>query len=141
MPADLQAAPPRTVDGFLNIIAQPIFGGGLAWAVIESTWPSTREAFERFSVRKVAAYGDVEVARIVATEGVISNPAKIRSVIAVARQLQVITRQHGSVKRWLDAFDDHDARIAGLRSLPHVGAWGAYYVLAKAGYQVPAWPG
>jgi hypothetical protein len=54
-------------------------------------------------------------------------------VIAVARRLQVITRKHGSVKRWLDACEDHDDRIA----VPHIGAGNAHYILAKAGYRVP----
>lgn len=139
MPADLSPTPPRTVDGFLNLIAQPIFGGGLAWAVIESTWPATKDAFDTFSVRKVAAYSDVDVARLVATEGVISNVAKIRAIIRVAQELQVITKSKGSVRKWLDGCADHDARLLALRSLPHLGPWGAYYVLAKAGYPVPSW--
>jgi len=139
MSADLHPAPPRTIDGFLNLMAQPIFGGGLAWAVVASTWPQTQLAFDKFSVRKVAAYSEGDIARIVATDGVISNPLKVGAVIRVARELQVITKQHGSVKKWLDSCADHDARIAALRSLPHLGPWGAYYVLAKAGYPVPTW--
>lgn len=139
MPADLDPTPPRTVDGFLELMAQPILGGGLAWSVIESTWPTTRVAFDRFSVKKVAAYGVADIERVVRTDGVISNPAKIGAVVRVAQELQDIAKRHGSVKKWLDACENHDARVGALRSLPHLGPWGAYYVLAKAGYSVPQW--
>ena len=137
MPADLAPAPPRTVDGFLNLIAQPIFGGGLAWAVIESTWPVTRDAFDRFSVKKVAAYTDVDVARLLATEGVISNVAKIRAVIRVANELQAITKQHGSVRKWLDGCDGHDARLGALRSLSARWTLGCVLRVGESGLSGP----
>ena len=128
-----------TSTQFLSLIAQTIFGGGLAWHVIESTWPITTRAFDNFSVKKVAAYTDNDVNRIVATEGVISNVAKIRAVIRVAQELQLITKRSGSVRKWLGNYGSHEERVAALRSLPHTGPWGAYYVLVKAGYDAPRW--
>ena len=139
MPADLTPEPPRTADDMLELIAKPVFGAGLNWAVVEHAWPATREAFERFSVRKVAAYQEADVRRILATPGVIQNERKIQSVVACARQLAEKGRRHGSVRKWIHTHPDHTARLAALDDLPGVGPWGAYYVVAKSGFPVPAW--
>lgn len=141
MPADLTPTAPRTGDGVLELMARPIFGAGLSWEIVGSTWHETRTAFERFSVRKVADYRAHDIARIVETPGVIGNERKVQSVIGAARHLQKQGRRHGSVRKWLDGCIDHQARLDALTEIPGVGPWGAYYVLAKCGYPVPPWAG
>lgn len=141
MPADLTPKPPRTGDGLLELIARPIFGAGLAWEVVESTWPATGEAFDRFSVRRVSGYGDEDVHRILADQGVIHNERKVRAVVSAARFVGARGRTHGSARKWLDSYPDHEARLRALIEIPGVGPWGAYYVAAKCGYSVPAWTG
>ncbi len=137
MPFDLTVRPPRTGDGFLDLVARVIFASGLRWQTVETRWGAIREAFERFSVGKVARYGTGHVGRLMAAEGMIANRAKIEAVITAASRLEEAGATKGSVRRWLNGLDGFDERRKALCDLPYVGRWGAYYVLAVAGYPVP----
>jgi DNA-3-methyladenine glycosylase I len=61
------------------------FQSGLSWLIILRKRPGFRRAFDNFSIRKVAAYGDTDVERLLADAAIVRNRAKIEATIANAR--------------------------------------------------------
>jgi DNA-3-methyladenine glycosylase I len=61
------------------------FQSGLSWLIILRKRPGFRAAFAQFSIRQVAAFGDVDVERLLADAGIVRNRAKIEATIANAR--------------------------------------------------------
>jgi DNA-3-methyladenine glycosylase I len=58
---------------------------GLAWSTILRKREGYRRAFDGFDVRAIAAYGDEDVARLLADAGIVRNRAKVASAIGNAR--------------------------------------------------------
>jgi DNA-3-methyladenine glycosylase I len=63
------------------------FQAGLSWITILRKRPAFRAAFDGFDPEKVAAYGDEEVARLMADAGIVRNRAKVEATIGNARAL------------------------------------------------------
>ena len=61
------------------------FQSGLSWLTILRKRPAFRRAFAGFGVDRVAAFGDADVARLLADPGIVRNRAKIAAAIANAR--------------------------------------------------------
>ena len=64
------------------------FQSGLAWITILRKRPAFRAAFADFDPEVVAAFGDDDVARLMADAGIVRNRAKIESTIAKGRALR-----------------------------------------------------
>ena len=60
---------------------------GLAWITILRKRESYRKAFEGFDPAVVAAYGDDDVARLLADEGIVRNRQKVAAAIGNAKAL------------------------------------------------------
>lgn len=69
------------------------FQSGLSWITILRRREGFRRAFDGFDWMTVADYGDADVARLLADEGIIRNRAKIAATIANA----------GVLRDWLSA--------------------------------------
>jgi DNA-3-methyladenine glycosylase I len=76
---------------------------GLSWATILKKRDAFRAAFAGFEVDRVAAFGDADVARLMADPGIIRNRLKIAATINNARRIQELRRDYGSFAAWLDA--------------------------------------
>ena len=63
------------------------FQSGLSWITILRRREGFRRAFEGFDWHRIASYGDDDVQRLLADEGIIRNGAKIAATIANARVL------------------------------------------------------
>ncbi|GCE48605.1 DNA-3-methyladenine glycosylase I [Thermosporothrix hazakensis] len=75
---------------------------GLSWHIILKKREAFRRAFEGFQLERVAAYGEVEKARLLADAGIIRNRLKIQATIENARRLLQLREQYGSFAGWLD---------------------------------------
>ncbi|MEV0295246.1 DNA-3-methyladenine glycosylase I [Nocardia sp. NPDC050710] len=64
------------------------FQSGLAWITILRKRPAFRIAFAGFSIERVAAFDDADVARLLADTGIVRNRAKVEAAIANARVAQ-----------------------------------------------------
>jgi DNA-3-methyladenine glycosylase I len=60
---------------------------GLAWITILRKREGYRRAFEGFEPERIAAYGDADVARLLADAGIVRNRAKVAAFIGNARAL------------------------------------------------------
>lgn len=64
------------------------FQSGLSWLIILRKRPAFRLAFAGFHVDTVAAYGEDDVARLLADAGIVRNRAKIAATVANARAVR-----------------------------------------------------
>jgi DNA-3-methyladenine glycosylase I len=60
---------------------------GLSWITVLRKRDAYRQAFDGFNPEAVAAYGDADVERLLADEGIVRNRLKVRSAITNARAL------------------------------------------------------
>jgi DNA-3-methyladenine glycosylase I len=76
---------------------------GLSWLTILKKRDAFRAAFDGFDIDRVAAYGEVERARLLADAGIIRNRLKVDAVIENARRIIALRETHGSFDGWLRA--------------------------------------
>jgi DNA-3-methyladenine glycosylase I len=76
---------------------------GLSWLTILNKRDNFRQAFDRFDLDTVAAYGPRDRERLLADPGIIRNRLKVDAAIENAKRLIEIRRNHGSFAAWLDA--------------------------------------
>ncbi|MFI6366405.1 DNA-3-methyladenine glycosylase I [Nocardia sp. NPDC050630] len=72
-------------DAMFERMCLEAFQSGLAWITILRKRPAFRSAFAGFSIERVAAFGDDDVARLLTDPGIVRNRAKIEASIANAR--------------------------------------------------------
>ena len=75
---------------------------GLSWETILKKREGFRRAYDGFDLDRVAAYGDADVARLLADPGIIRNRLKVAAAIHNARVVQALREEHGSFADWLD---------------------------------------
>lgn len=111
---------------------------GLSWAFIDARWEAYVNAFDRFDVEKVAAYGEDDVERLMHTDDVIHSKAKIRGTIRNARTLLDLEREFGSIRAYQDSFLTYDvARKDTKKRLAYMGDLNTYYWFFRTGVRVP----
>jgi DNA-3-methyladenine glycosylase I len=77
--------PVRDERGLYERISLEAFQSGLAWITILRKREAFREAFAGFDPEQVAAFGDADVARLLADAGIVRNRLKVEATIANAR--------------------------------------------------------
>ncbi|BCS32835.1 DNA-3-methyladenine glycosylase [Luteitalea sp. TBR-22] len=96
---------------------------GLSWLTVLRKRPAYREAFHGFDIARVAAYGEEDVARLLANPGIVRNRLKVRGAIRTARAVLDLQAAHGSLDAFLWAFVGGTPRInrpATLADVPTV---------------------
>ncbi|HEY8582031.1 MAG TPA: DNA-3-methyladenine glycosylase I [Capillimicrobium sp.] len=77
--------PVRGDDALFERLCLEAFQSGLSWLTILRKREAFRAAFAGFEIERVAAFGDADVARLMADAGIVRNRAKIEAAIANAR--------------------------------------------------------
>jgi DNA-3-methyladenine glycosylase I len=77
---------------------------GLSWITILRRREGYRKAFADFDVKKVAAFGDDDVERLLNDAGIIRNRLKIRSAINNAKLFIEVQKEFGSFDKYLYSF-------------------------------------
>lgn len=75
---------------------------GLSWETILKKREGFRRAYDGFDVDRVAAYGEGDVARLLADAGIVRNRLKVAAAVHNARVVQSLRQEHGSFAAWLD---------------------------------------
>jgi hypothetical protein len=128
-----------TLDDHLEVMTRAIFQAGLSWAFIESRWDTFRPAFDNFSVTLVALYGEGEIERLMAADGIVHSRAKIEGTIKNARALQALAAEHGDIATYARSFASYDALYADAKKrFAYLGDLSCYYWLFRTGLPVPA---
>jgi len=76
---------------------------GLSWITILKKADNFRKAYRGFNINKIAKFTEKDRARLLADSGVIRNRLKVNAAIENARRIQVLRKEFGSFKSWLDA--------------------------------------
>lgn len=77
---------------------------GLSWITILRRRENYRKAFANFDVKKVAAFTDSDVERLMQDEGIIRNRLKIKATITNAQLFMAVQKEFGSFDRYLYSF-------------------------------------
>lgn len=80
------------------------FQAGLSWECVLNKREAFRHAFEGFVPETIAAWGEMDVLRLMAEPGIIRNRRKIASAIGNARAFMEIVREYGSFESFLLGF-------------------------------------
>lgn len=75
---------------------------GLSWETILKRQEGFRAAYDDFDIARVAAYGEEDVARLLADARIIRNRLKVAAAIANAQTILRLQAEHGSFRAWLD---------------------------------------
>lgn len=119
-------------------MTRAIFQAGLSWAQIDAQWERLLDTFEGFEPRKVARYGDSDIARIMAQPGILHSERKIRAAVANAKTMLALEREHKTFRAYLRSHETFGALTADLRRrFKYVGEVSAYYYLFRVGEKVP----
>ena len=75
---------------------------GLSWETILKKEQSFRKAYHNFHIKKVAAYAEAQIERLMADAGIIRNRLKINAAIENAKAIVQIQEEHGLFEKWLE---------------------------------------
>ena len=74
---------------------------GLSWTTILKKQANFRKAYHNFHIKKVAAYKEKDIQRLMNDAGIIRNRLKINAAIANATTIISLQKEFGSFKQWL----------------------------------------
>ena len=133
---------PQNSRDYLEVISRAVFQAGVSWKQIASHWGAYRRAFGAFDPSAVASYGDAEVARVLATPGVLRVERKVRATIANAAALLKVQATFGDFAAYVASFSDYDALARDLKKrFSYLGDMNVWYVLFRTGFPVPRFEG
>lgn len=89
-------------DELFGRLIMEINQAGLSWETILKKEGAFRKAYHQFNIKKVAAYRDADVDRLLADAGIIRNRLKINAAIENARAILQLQKEHGSFEKWLE---------------------------------------
>jgi DNA-3-methyladenine glycosylase I len=98
----LYGFPLRDDDALFGRLLLEINQAGLSWTTILRKADGFERAYDGFSIERVAAYGEADVARLLGDAGIIRNRAKVRAAIENARRIEALRAERGSFVAWLD---------------------------------------
>ena len=75
---------------------------GLSWETILKKEKSFREAYSNFDVKKVAAYAEADIARLLNDAGIIRNRLKVNAAIENAKAILSLQKEFRSFEKWLE---------------------------------------
>lgn len=76
---------------------------GLSWETILKKEKGFRLAYDNFNIKKVAAYGQEDIDRLLNDPGIIRNKLKVNAAIENAKTILGIQKEFGSFEKWIDA--------------------------------------
>jgi DNA-3-methyladenine glycosylase I len=90
------------------------FQSGLSWLTILRKREAFRQAFAGFDFEAVAAFGTLELARLLADAGIVRHRGKIEAVINNARRALELVEREGSLAAFVWRYEPppHDAGLA-----------------------------
>lgn len=74
---------------------------GLSWSTILKKQETFRKAYHNFDIKKVAAYKEKDITRLLNDAGIIRNKLKVNAAIENAKTILDLQKEFGSFKKWL----------------------------------------
>ncbi len=89
-------------DELFGRLVMEINQAGLSWETILKKEAAFRNAYDHFSIAKVAAYTESDRERLLADAGIIRNRLKINAAIENARVILQLQQEYGAFEKWLE---------------------------------------
>lgn len=132
--------PSPTLADYLEVMSKSAFQAGISWKVVESKWPSIREAFRDFDPQTVADFTNDDVDELAKDTRVIRNRRKLAAIVENARTLIELDAQHSGFQNYLRSHDAYDATSKDIRKrFKFLGDTGIYHFLFVVNEQVPSY--
>ena len=129
---------PKSLGDYLEIQTKSVFQSGMSWKVVESKWPTIREAFSEFQIGAVAAMDETAVDALADDKRVIRNRRKLQAITDNARRMIELDEEYGSFQKYLRSHDSFWDLVKDLRKqFKFMGEMGCYYWLYVVGEDVP----
>lgn len=122
----------------LEIITRAVFQTGVKWSQIAERWGAYREAFANFDPPQVAVFDSIDAERVLAHDGVLRVPRKVKATIANAGALLAIEREFGSFHAYVASFAGYAPLAKDMKKrFAFLGDMNVWYVLFRCGEPVP----
>ena len=95
--------PAKSDDELFERLMLEVNQAGLSWEIILKKRDTMHQAYECFSIDKVAAFDEEDRARLLNDAGIIRNRLKINAAIENAKKIIELREGFGSFAGWLDA--------------------------------------
>src|SRR5262249_27734731 len=89
-------------DELFGRLIMEINQAGLSWETILKKETSFRKAYHNFSIKKVAAYRQKDIDRLLNDEGIIRNRLKVNAAVENAKTILLLQKEFGSFEGWLN---------------------------------------
>lgn len=80
---------------------------GLSWRIVLNKRASFQKAFDEFDAKKISKYGEKDIKRLLADEGIIRNRRKVESVINNAEMFLETKKEFGKFDSYIWSFTDY----------------------------------
>jgi DNA-3-methyladenine glycosylase I len=90
-------------DALFERLVLEINQAGLSWLTILRKRNAFRDAFDNFSLEKVARYDARRRAKLLENPGIIRNRLKVDAAVENAKRILALRKTHGSFAQWLAA--------------------------------------
>ncbi len=123
---------PQRLGDYLEVMTRAVFQTGLSWHQIALHWRVYERAFDDFDVARIAGYGEMEIARIMETPGILRSPRKVAATVKNARVLLDLDAAPGGFPAYLKAFPGYSALAKDLKKrFTFMGEMNAWYFLFR----------
>ena len=75
---------------------------GLSWDTILKKQQNFKKAYHQFNIKKVAAYNEKDIERLLNDAGIIRNKLKVHAAIHNANVILELQKEFGSFKKWIE---------------------------------------
>lgn len=93
--------PIRDDNELFGRLIMEINQAGLSWETILKKEEGFRKAYSNFNIKKVAAYKQKDIDRLLADPGIIRNRLKVNAAIENAKAIFQLQKEFGSFQQWL----------------------------------------
>ena len=94
--------PIESDDELFERLILEINQAGLGWSTILNKQQNFKKAYKNFNIKKVAAFNEKDVERLLNDAGIIRNKLKINAAIENANTVLKLQKEFGSFKKWID---------------------------------------
>ena len=95
---------PKTDQALYELFILETFQAGLSWECVLNKREAIKAAFGGFDAARIVAYGEEDIERLMATEGIIRNRAKLRAVVTNTRVCLKLREEFGSFGKYVESF-------------------------------------
>lgn len=129
---------PKSLADYLDVMGKAMFQSGISWRVVESKWPTTREALHGFDPRIIADFTDDDLDKLAQDTRLIRNRRKLAALVHNARKMLALEAEHGGFQEYMRSHGGFEATLRDIRKqFKYMGDAGTFYFLWVVGEDVP----